>query len=59
MVDSGSLMNLISDRLIQKLSLPTEQKQRIMLWSVNGKRIGTQGCQTKPGILKALRGELS
>ena len=54
MVDSGSSMDLISNKLIQRLSLPIEQKQRIMLWSVNGEEIATQGCGTKPGTLKAL-----
>ena len=54
MVDSGSSMNLISNSLIQKLSLPIEQKQKIMLWSINGKKVATQGCWTMPGTLSAL-----
>ena len=54
MVDSGSSMDLISNSVIQKLSLLTEQKQKIMLQSVNGKKVVTQGCWTIPGTLSAL-----
>ena len=45
--------------LIQKLSLPTEQKQKIILWSVNGKEIATQGRWTMPGTLSALGVDLT
>ena len=41
MVDSGSSMDLISNNLVQELNMPTEQKQRIMFWSVNGKEVAT------------------
>ena len=54
MVDSGSSMDLISNNLVQRLGLPTEQKQKIMLWSVNGKEVATQGRWTMPGTLGAL-----
>ena len=59
MVDSGSLMNLISNSLIQKLSLPTEQKHKITFWSVNGKEVATQGCWTMPGTLRVLGVDLA
>ena len=42
MVDSSSLMDLISNNLVQKLNMLTEQKQKIMLWNVNGKKVATQ-----------------
>ena len=54
MVDSGGSMDLISNNLVQKLGLPTEQKQKIMLWSINRKEVATQGCWTTPGTLGAL-----
>ena len=54
MVDSSSSMDLISNGLIQRLNLPTKQKQRVMLQSVNKKEVATQGRWTKPGTLKAL-----
>ena len=59
MVNSGSSKDLISDNLVQKLNMPMEQKQRIMLWSVNGKEVATQGCWTTPGILEALGVDLA
>ena len=59
MVDSGSSIDLISDNLTQRLGLPTEQKQRIMLWSINGKEVTTQGRWTRPGTLKALGVDLA
>ena len=43
MVDSGSSIDLISNNLVQRLGLLTEQKQKIMLWSVNRKEVATQG----------------
>ena len=54
MVDSGSSMDLISNSLIQKLSLPIEQKQKITLWSINGKEVTTLGHWTMLGTLRAL-----
>ena len=47
-------MDLISNSLVQRLSLLTEQRQKIMLWSVNRKKKATQGRWTTPGNLGAL-----
>ena len=54
MVDSGSSMDLISNNLVQRLGLPTKQKQKIMLWSINRKEVATQGRWITPGTLGAL-----
>ena len=59
MVDSGSSINLISNNLVQKLNMPTEQKQKITLWSVNRKKVAAQGRWTTPGTLEALRVDLA
>ena len=48
-------MDLISNSLVQRLGLPSEQKQKIMLWSVNGKEVVTQGRWTTLGTLTALK----
>ena len=52
-------MDLISNSLIQKLSLPTEQKQKITLQSVNRKEVATQGCWTMLGTLRAQEVDLA
>ena len=39
--------------------MPMEQKQKIMFWSVNGKKVATQGWETMPGTLEALRVDLA
>ena len=59
MVDSGSSIDLFSNNLVQKLNMPTEQKQMIMLWSVNEKEVATQGRWTTPGTLEALGVDLA
>ena len=59
MVNNGSSIDLISNSLIQKLSLQTKQKQKIKLQSINGKEVASQGRWMMPGTLRALGVDLA